>query len=93
VQRHLHFRRARPQPAGFDQRDQVSRSPREPPCLVAEGESHRGVAARAGTEAGDREEEVGGGAGEEGRLKVRFVAGLIMEILNGRVERSGCFSV
>src|ERR1700687_625253 len=72
VQRHLHFRRARTQraPKGVDQRAQERRSPLRSRCVFAQGESDRTVAPRAGVEAGDREEDVGGGAGEEGGLKL-----------------------
>src|ERR1700676_2040362 len=72
VQRHLHFRRAWPQRAlkGVDQRDQERRPPRRPRCVFAEGKSGRAVAARAGAEAGDREEDGQGRAREEGGVEV-----------------------
>jgi hypothetical protein len=73
VQRHLHFRRARPQraPARLDQRDQERRPPRRLRCVFAQGQGRRLVAESAGAEARDREEDGGGGGGEAGGVRVR----------------------
>src|ERR1700731_1798649 len=74
VQRHLHFRRARPQraPARLDQRDQERRPPRRSRCLPDQGQGRRAVAPRARIEARDREEGAEGGICEEGEGELSF---------------------
>src|SRR6202022_3037361 len=75
VQRHLHFGRARPERAvkGFDQRDQIRRSPRRLRRVYDQGQGDRTVAPGAGPEARDREEDRGGCAGGEGELRHRWL--------------------
>jgi len=73
VQRHLHLGRARPQraPARLDQCAEKRRPQWRPRRLPAEGPRRRPLPARAGPEAGDREEGEHGGAGEAGELSFR----------------------
>src|SRR3984893_4262130 len=78
VQRHLHFRRARPQraPAGFDQRDQERRPQWRPRRLPAQGPRRSPLPPRARPEARDREEARCGSAGGEAELRDFALSGV-----------------
>src|ERR1700682_5803723 len=91
VQRHLHLRRAGTERAvaGFDQRDQVRRSPRRLRCIPDQGQGSRVVAPRARTEAPDREEDRSGSTRGKGELTFAKPVERL-RVLNGRVERPGC---
>src|SRR5882757_8857961 len=90
VQRHLHFRRAGTERAvaGFDQRDQVRRSPRRLRRIPDQSQGSRAVAPSARVEAPDREEDRSGSTRGEGELRLS-ANGSMLKSLNGRAERSG----
>src|ERR1700716_516693 len=92
VQRHFHLRRAGTERAvaGFDQRDQVRRSPRRLRRIPDQSQGSRAVAPRARVEAPDREEDRSGSTRGEGELRLS-ANGSMLKSLNGRAERSGCF--